>query len=169
MSTLSTNVTFCSNTVDLVLSTSDVYTLNDIRTLLNNYFTSQQLINQRDHAYINLNDPLLACIASRSSGESGKKASKSGKNIAERLAAEEKSSREFMKRDELMKKIVEHMQSWYEVKAEGKDTVTTYVSLSRFSSFRSPRNYCCRLPTQLRVAWYLVLHNIADAGVCVPQ
>lgn len=100
------------------LSTSDLYTLNDIRGLLNKYITSQQLINPHDQAYINLNGPLVACISSKHSGEPGKK--------AEKTPGEDKSSLlpEFMKRDELMRNIVEHMQPWHEVKAEGKDIIT---------------------------------------------
>ncbi|KXN90431.1 Eukaryotic translation initiation factor 2D [Leucoagaricus sp. SymC.cos] len=82
------------------ISTSDLYSLDDIRTRLNDYFTSRELINKRDKAYINLNPPLLTLV-------------------------EEKTPLEFMKRDELMKKVVEQMQGWYEVKAEGRDVVTS--------------------------------------------
>lgn len=99
-------------------STSNMYTLNDIRGLLTKYITSRQLINQHDQAYINLNGPLIACITAKRAGEPGKK--------AEKKPGEDKSSLpEFMKRDELMRSIVEHMQAWHEVKAEGKDVVTT--------------------------------------------
>jgi len=89
--------------------------LNDIRVLLNVYLTSEGLINKIDQGYINLNLPLLACVTSKSPRESGKKAGKGGQEVKEQV------SLEFMKRDELLKKIVEHMQSWYEVKVEGKD------------------------------------------------
>jgi len=92
----------------------DLYSLNDIRTLLNAYLTSKGLINKVDQAYINLNSPLLACVTSKSAGEAGKKAGRGGQE-------EGQQPLEFMKRDELLKKIVEHMQSWYEVKAEGKE------------------------------------------------
>lgn len=102
--------------------------MNDIRTLLNDYFTSRQFINQRDQAYINLNPPLLACISSKAPNEP-KKGGKGGTNAAPRASVEEeRPPLEFMKRDELMKKVVEQMQSWYEVKAEGHDVVIRYVS-----------------------------------------
>lgn len=82
--------------------------------MLNAYLASKGLINKVDQAYINLNSPLLACVTSKSPGESGKKAGRGGQE-------EGQPPLEFMKRDELLKKIVEHMQSWYEVKAEGKE------------------------------------------------
>jgi translation initiation factor 2D len=99
-------------------STSNLYTPNDIRGLLNKYITSQQLINPHDQAYINLNEPLITCITAKHPGEAGKK--------AEKTPGEDESSSppEFMKREELMRGIVEHMQPWHEVKAEGKDTTT---------------------------------------------
>jgi len=93
----------------------DLYSLNDIRALLNAYLTSKGLINKVDQAYINLNSTLLACVTSKSAGEAGKKAGRGSQE------AEGQQPLEFMKRDELLKKIVEHMQSWYEVKAEGKE------------------------------------------------
>ncbi|EKM76563.1 hypothetical protein AGABI1DRAFT_122508 [Agaricus bisporus var. burnettii JB137-S8] len=103
---------------DMGASTSNMYTLNDIRGLLTKYITSRQLINQHDQAYINLDGPLIGCITAKRAGEPGKK--------AEKKPGEDKSSLpEFMKRDELMRSIVEHMQAWHEVKAEGKDVVTT--------------------------------------------
>lgn len=113
-------------------SVSGLYTLNDIRTLLNTYFTSKQLTNQRDQAYINLDPPLLACALSTSPGEVGKKGSKPGKTVgAEQEALGQGSlSLEFMKRDELMKRVVEQMQSWYEIKVEGHDVVTRCVPFS---------------------------------------
>jgi translation initiation factor 2D len=94
--------------------------------LLNRYFTSKELINKRDQGYINLNPPLLTCVASKPPGDVAKKVAKGGKSsaTAEQQAVEEKVPLEFMKRDELMKRVVERMQGWYEVKAEGKDVVT---------------------------------------------
>lgn len=34
----------------------------------------------------------------------------------------------FMKRDELTKSVLEKMQSWYEIRVEGKDPVTKYTT-----------------------------------------
>ncbi|KAF9449080.1 hypothetical protein P691DRAFT_668180 [Macrolepiota fuliginosa MF-IS2] len=111
---------------DMGVSVSDVYTLTDIRTLLSNYFTSKQLINKRDPAYINLNPPLLACLSSKTTSEP-KKGGKGGKTATadQGVVAENQPPLEFMKRDEMMKKVVEQMQSWYEVKVEGRDPVTS--------------------------------------------
>ena len=38
----------------------------------------------------------------------------------------------FMKRDELTKSITEKMQSWYEIRVEGRETVCKYVFFFRF-------------------------------------
>ncbi|KAK0481372.1 eukaryotic translation initiation factor SUI1 family protein [Armillaria novae-zelandiae] len=92
-------------------STSDLYSIPEIRTFLNNYITSKDIVNQRDPAYINLNDLLRSCVVAKpSTSEKGKE-------------PEPPQSHDFMRRDDLHKKVLERMQSWYEVRAEGKDPV----------------------------------------------
>ncbi|KAK0466225.1 eukaryotic translation initiation factor SUI1 family protein [Desarmillaria tabescens] len=93
-------------------STSDLYSIPEIRTLLNNYITSKDIINQHDRAYINLDDLLRSCVVAKAP------LSKKGKE-----PEPPQQSHEFMRRDELYKKVLERMQSWYEVRAEGKDPV----------------------------------------------
>ncbi|SJL15774.1 uncharacterized protein ARMOST_19279 [Armillaria ostoyae] len=92
-------------------STSDLYSIPEIRALLNNYITSNDIVNQRDPAYINLDDLLRSCVVAKPSS------SKKGKE------PEPPQSHDFMRRDDLYKKVLERMQSWYEVRAEGKDPV----------------------------------------------
>jgi len=66
------------------------------------------LLNPRDQAYVDVvTDPAL--LEGLSDGKSKEK---------EKLCAVE-----FMKRDEVAKKLVEQMQAWYEIRGEGKDTV----------------------------------------------
>jgi len=100
-------------------STTALYTLVEMKSIVNDYITSRNLVNPQIQAYINL-DPLLAsCI---SSGKSAKGKSK-GKE------PETREEVEFMKRDELTKAILDKMQSWYEVKVEGKDPIVKKGSL----------------------------------------
>ncbi|PBL00217.1 eukaryotic translation initiation factor SUI1 family protein [Armillaria gallica] len=92
-------------------STSDLYSIPEIRALLNNYITSKDIVNQRDPAYINLDDLLRSCVVAKPSS------SKKGKE------PEPPRSHDFMRRDDLYNKVLERMQNWYEVRAEGKDPV----------------------------------------------
>ncbi|KAG7087712.1 hypothetical protein E1B28_013659 [Marasmius oreades] len=94
-------------------SLSNLYSLHEIRELIDAYITSQDLVNKYERAYINLDPTLLSCVSAKSQGKS--------KKGAEDNAQQEV---EFMRRDELMIKIVDKMQSWYGVVAEGKEMVT---------------------------------------------
>jgi hypothetical protein len=57
---------------------------------------------------------------SSSSKTKGSKLSKTG-------GEEEAPTIKFMKRDELAKSVTEKMQSWYEIRVEGRETVCKYV------------------------------------------
>ncbi|KAG7452039.1 eukaryotic translation initiation factor SUI1 family protein [Guyanagaster necrorhizus] len=92
-------------------STSDLYSIPEIRALLNNYITSKDIVNQYDQAYINLDDLLRSCVVAKAPS------SKKGKE------PEPQQSHDFMRRNDLYKKVLERMQSWYEIRAEGKDLV----------------------------------------------
>ncbi|TFK37567.1 hypothetical protein BDQ12DRAFT_736100 [Crucibulum laeve] len=94
---------------------STLYTLTEIKSLINEYIASHNLVNAREQAYINLDNLFLSCIVSKSKGKS--------------KGEEPANVPEFMKRDELTKKVVEKMQSWYEVRADGKDLVCKKGSL----------------------------------------
>lgn len=96
--------------------------------MLSSYIASKQLINPHDQAYINIgDDALLAeCIA--------KKPSKSKKDKAKNQDPEIDAQVEFLKRDELTKKVLDKMQSWYEIKKPGEaEEVVTKCVLSLFS------------------------------------
>ncbi|KAF9256200.1 eukaryotic translation initiation factor SUI1 family protein [Marasmius fiardii PR-910] len=97
-------------------SLSNLYTLSEVRDLINGYITSQDLVNKFERAYINLNPVLLSCVSAKSPG-------KTKKGGGAQDSAQQEGEPEFMKRDELMKKIVGKMQSWYAVVAEGKEVV----------------------------------------------
>ncbi|KAK0209037.1 eukaryotic translation initiation factor SUI1 family protein [Desarmillaria ectypa] len=93
-------------------STSDLYSIPEIRTLLNNYITSKDIVNQHDRAYINLDNLLRSCVVAKAPS------SKKGKE-----PEPPQQSHDFMRRDDLYRKVLERMQSWHEVRAEGKDPV----------------------------------------------
>ncbi|THV08251.1 hypothetical protein K435DRAFT_958852 [Dendrothele bispora CBS 962.96] len=103
-------------------SSSDLYTLPEIRALLNSYIASQDLVNKHEPAFINLDAALVSCISSKQGGSKSKDKDKTPTRGAEET--------EFMRRDELSKKVVEKMQRWYQIRAEGKDTVTKKGQLS---------------------------------------
>ncbi|KAI0084693.1 eukaryotic translation initiation factor SUI1 family protein [Irpex rosettiformis] len=82
--------------------TQDLYTLADVRQILNSYIEAKQLINAHDQQYVNVveDDALLRAISIK------------GQDMPD-----------FMKRDDVIKKIQRNMQSWYEIKTEGNEPV----------------------------------------------
>jgi translation initiation factor 2D len=92
--------------------------MTEIRALLNSYITTQNLVNPREQAYINLDDLLYSCVSSKTKGKAKSKD----------VEPEPTMSR-FMKRDQLTKTVLEKMQSWYEIRVEGKDPVSKYAKL----------------------------------------
>jgi len=97
-----------------VPSKNDLYSATEIKTMLNSYISSHKLVNSGDQAYINLDDLLYSCVAVK------QKSKGKNKDVG---GAEETETLEFMKRDELTRKIVKKMQSWYEVTVDGKEPV----------------------------------------------
>ncbi|KAJ7088555.1 eukaryotic translation initiation factor SUI1 family protein [Mycena crocata] len=93
-------------------SSKTLYEVAEIRTMLNDYITSKALVNPREQAYINLDDLLSNVTAPKVKNKSKGKGSEAPVPPVE-----------FMKRDELTKGILEQMQSWYELKAPGKDPI----------------------------------------------
>ena len=67
--------------------------------MLNEYIASHNLVNPNDRAYINIDALLLSTLASKANSE----------------------PLEFMKKDELTRRLVDKMQPWYEINAEGKE------------------------------------------------
>ncbi|KAH9477154.1 Eukaryotic translation initiation factor 2D [Psilocybe cubensis] len=98
-------------------SKSDLYTIPEIRSLVNNYITSHNLVNAREQAYINLDELLYSCVSVKQKAKSKSKESES-------------ETPQFMKRDELTKKIIAKMQSWYEIRPDGRDPVTKKGTLT---------------------------------------
>lgn len=76
--------------------------------MLNAYIVEKQLLNPQDQAYVNVTAD-QALLEGLSDGKSKEK--------------EKLRNVEFMKRDEVLKQLVERMQAWYEIQAEGKDTI----------------------------------------------
>ena len=99
--------------------TSELYTLTDLKTILNVYISSKNLVNAQEQAYINVvqDDALHSAVTS-----------KNELNV------------EFLKREEVLTRLKDHMQSWYEIRVEGKDVVRKYV-----------RSAVCKMASQLMV------------------
>ncbi|KAH9856271.1 eukaryotic translation initiation factor SUI1 family protein [Lenzites betulinus] len=94
------------NTVPLFVAaekdTSELYSIADIKTTLNDYISSRGLINANDQQYINVGSDQAFAIAVSVKGE---------------------DTPEFMKRDEVLRRVRAHMQSWHEITAEGGQEV----------------------------------------------
>ncbi|PPQ94260.1 hypothetical protein CVT25_004917 [Psilocybe cyanescens] len=102
-------------------SKTELYTIPEIRALVNSYIMAHNLVNAREQAYINLDDLLYSCVSAKQ---------KAGKAKNKDSDQAETETPRFMKRDELTKNIAAKMQSWYEIRAEGRDPVTKKGSLS---------------------------------------
>ncbi|KAF8637107.1 hypothetical protein AX17_003011 [Amanita inopinata Kibby_2008] len=96
-----------------------LYNMHEIKALLNSYISEHNLTNPRDQAYVNLDQVLMDCVYARIQTKS------KNKNTEE----ESSSLKEFMKREELSKKIIKKMQDWYEVHREGENVVQKKGSL----------------------------------------
>ncbi|KAF7980439.1 hypothetical protein HWV62_38284 [Athelia sp. TMB] len=92
-------------------STSTLYTMPELKGLINGYIASHNLVNPNDQAYINIDALLRSTIAS--------------KNSTEEL--------EFMKRDELTRRLVDKLQPWHEINIEGKEPITKKGALKAIS------------------------------------
>lgn len=89
-------------------SATAFYTLIEIRATLHTYIADKQLLNPQDKAYVNVTTD-QALLEGLSDGKSKEK--------------EKLRDIEFMKRDEVLKQLVDRMQAWYEVRGEGKNTI----------------------------------------------
>jgi translation initiation factor 2D len=86
------------------------------------YVTARDLINNRDKNYINLDPLFSACLAAKSGGKSKGKGQ-----------ATESELPEFIKRDDLVKRIMAKMQNWYEIRAPGRDPVSKYAASPEYT------------------------------------
>ena len=90
-------------------SSSALYTYSDLKSTVNKYVDARQLTNPRDRTYVNVgtDEVLLSAVCAK---------------------GEAPESVEFLKREDIVRRLSEKMQSWYEVQAEGKDPVLKYVA-----------------------------------------
>lgn len=88
---------------DAGFDTSARYTYTEIKTVLDKYVTDRQLVNAHDQSYINVGaDELLQTTICKSDNP---------------------ANMEFFKREQLIERLSDKMQSWYKICAEGRDPV----------------------------------------------
>jgi translation initiation factor 2D len=76
-----------------------LYTAPEVRSMLLGYIEKKNLANERERAYVNVGeDNVLGTSISAT-------------NV------------EFMKREELLKRLLEKMQAWYKLSIEGREDV----------------------------------------------
>lgn len=86
--------------------TSELYTIADIKDIFNTYVAAKQLVNPHEQQYINIaDDDALARAVSTKSGPTP----------------------EFLKRDDALRMIRDHMQAWYELATENIEPIRKYV------------------------------------------
>lgn len=92
-------------------SSSALYSYSELKSVVNKYVEARQLTNPRDRSYVNVgtDEVLLSTVCAK---------------------GEAPESVEFLKREDIVRRLSEKMQNWYEVRAEGKDPVLKYVTLS---------------------------------------
>lgn len=80
----------------------------EIRSIVNGYVTTKQLLNLQDQAYVNvIEDPtLLDALSDRKANE-----------------RKELQGVGFLRRNEVIDKIVGNMQPWFEIAGEGREPV----------------------------------------------
>lgn len=82
-------------------STSNLYTIADLKAAFDAYVAEKNLVNAQERQFVNVGeDAALAHAVARKNEEV-----------------------EFMRREEVLARLREHMQSWYEIQVEGKDAV----------------------------------------------
>ncbi|PCH42981.1 putative eukaryotic translation initiation factor eIF1/SUI1 [Wolfiporia cocos MD-104 SS10] len=83
-------------------NTSTLYTLQDVKEAMKAYIAEKGLMNAQEQQYIDVGrDPALrAAIAQKQSPDV-----------------------EFLRREELLSRLLDHMQRWYEIRVEGKDAI----------------------------------------------
>ncbi|KZP09841.1 hypothetical protein FIBSPDRAFT_873211 [Athelia psychrophila] len=92
-------------------STSTLYTMPELKTFINGYIAAHTLVNPNDQSYINLDALLRSTLTA--------------KNNTEAL--------EFMKRDDLTRRVVDKMQPWHEIAIDGKEPIVKKGTLKPIS------------------------------------
>ena len=80
-------------------SLKDLYSLGELRTIINDYVASRSLSNAHEPRYVHPDGLLLSVLAEPKSDE----------------------VIQYLKRDEAVNRLSERMQSWHEIVVEGKD------------------------------------------------
>lgn len=86
----------------ILFSTSNLYTITEIKDTVNDYVSSRSLINANDQQYVNVDSDQFL----------GGAVSVKGEDVPE-----------FLKRDEILKRVRANMQTWHEISVEGRDVV----------------------------------------------
>jgi translation initiation factor 2D len=88
------------------ISTTALYALPEIKALVSAYVAENNLVNPHGQQYVNLDALLVSALHS-----SGGKPNRS------------EAPPEFLKREELARKLADKMQAWHEIQPEDKETV----------------------------------------------
>lgn len=91
-----------------------MYNYSELKSAVNEYVEARQLTNPRDRSYVNVGTDQVLLSTACAKGEAPE-------------------SIEFLKREDIVRRLSDKMQSWYEVQAEGKDPVLKYVTLCTVS------------------------------------
>ena len=97
----------------MLRSPGSLFAQVEIRSIVNGYVATKQLQNPRDQAYVDVTEDSILLDA-----------------LSDLKASERKKLQEanFLRRNEVIDKIVGNMQPWYEIVGEGKDPVVKYAS-----------------------------------------
>lgn len=82
-------------------SSKELYSAGELRNLINDYVEKHSLANPREQQYIHPDELLLSVLSVPKANE----------------------TIQYLKRDEAMKRLTDRMQTWHEVKVDGKDPV----------------------------------------------
>ena len=89
-------------------SPGDLFTQLEIRSIVNGYVTTKKILNPQDQAYVNVTeDSILLDALSNMKASEPKELQGAG----------------FLRRDEVIDKIVGNMQPWFEITSEEKEPV----------------------------------------------
>ncbi|EJD04970.1 uncharacterized protein FOMMEDRAFT_120229 [Fomitiporia mediterranea MF3/22] len=106
--------------------TKALYTLPQIKETINLYVSTNSLVNANQQQFVNVDDLLQDVLSSKGGGEVP----------------------EFMKREELARRLSEKMQAWYRVEVDGKEPVLKKGTLHPISitiKIRQGRKACTLL------------------------
>ncbi|KAF8556748.1 hypothetical protein OG21DRAFT_1408399 [Imleria badia] len=93
---------------------SVLYSYSELKSAVNKYVDARQLTNPQDRSYVNVgtDEVLLSTVCAK---------------------GEAPESVEFLRQQDIVQRLSENMQSWYEVQAEGKDAVLKKGQLTPIS------------------------------------